>query len=341
MTQIHSRGIASRDAVASAASQQLISDMTDFPRTDNLKTTYQRWQERRHPSSCATCQLIWGPQGAPESFADYAARYPGLEHGQKRHLTQQWNPGLSLSEVARLTGCKPAHVRTAIDNGMLDCSQVDGKLYVTRTQATLWSAAGAPAGDSVKSWVRMEDAMLRYGFSELEMERFIAAGRLKVKDDAAGRFVPRRQCGQLRDELGFSPQHAAARLGIEPDRLPGLLEGLTWRPTGDLIPLAVIRAAAKRLEDLPGFPRVSTPPPDGWVPASAAAEIAGVSLATIDRWTSQEEVTRQYLAGGWHYDIESVKSRARDYWTRHPDRPGAPRWVSAELRKAKAARKTT
>ncbi|MFK4706132.1 DNA-binding XRE family transcriptional regulator [Roseateles asaccharophilus] len=318
--------------------------MTTAPRLDNLKTTYKRYVAKAHPASCPTCALIWGKKGAPQSFEDYAARYPALEHGAKRHLTQDWNPGLTFKQVADQAECDPEHVQEAFDNGMLEAADYAGTLYVSQTNATLWIKAGAPAGDSVKSWVSLEGAFERYGFSEAEVLAFIAAGRLKrypgETDPPGAILVSRRQCWQLRDELGYTPEHAAARLGVRLSDLPGLLEGLEWRPADGLIPLAVIRSAAKRLGGASARPAPADINRPGWLVAHDAAALAGISKSTLSKWAEEGKVDRQYEAGGFRYKASDVKAAARDLYLKYPDKPGRPEWLIAEL-ESKASKKST
>ncbi|TXG96587.1 MAG: hypothetical protein E6R08_09030 [Nevskiaceae bacterium] len=312
--------------------------MTVAPRLDNLKTTYKRWLGKRHPAACATCALVWGNSGAPASFREYADRYPSLDRGAKRHLTQSWDPGLTLKQVATEAGCRLGVVQAAVDRGMLEAAEHYGQLYVTRTSATLWRKNGAPSGGSVRSWISLKGAEARYGFTARELRRYVRMGQLahKVVIGEDGRseavMVSRRQCGLLRDRIGYTPDQAASRLKVEASELGKLLEGLEWQRTGKLIPFAVIKTAAKRLGDLTTRPSVASASSADWISAREASKLAGVSIATIGRWTSDGEVERRHQPRGWHYKALDVEQRSRTYWSEHADRPGCPEWLAAERR---------
>lgn len=275
------------------------------------------------------CAHIWGASGRPATFDEYALRYPLLDRGAKRHLTQAWNPGLTLAQVAEEAGCDVDAVRLAIDNGMLEASVFGAEQYVSRTRATLWARHGAPQGDSVRSWISLAGAAKRYGFSEVELHELIAAGRLRHKGEGQSALVSRIQCGALRDEMGYTAEHAAARLGVPQADLHPLLQGLEWRPSDGLIPLAVIRAAAKRLGGARTAPKARTQPSEEWVVSDQALSIAGVSSATLGRWVSENTVDRRYEAGGWRYRTSDLYAQARLYWGARPRRSGCPDWLKA------------
>src|SRR3546814_6279025 len=69
------------------------------------------------------------------------------------------------------------HVRTvkrAIDNGMLAVQIIDGRQYVSRTDATLWLSRKCPTGENVKSWIALQTAANLYLFTVSELEDYIA-----------------------------------------------------------------------------------------------------------------------------------------------------------------------
>lgn len=298
-------------------------------RKDNLRTTFNRWRKREHPEACTVCAHIWGAAGRPATFDEYALRYPPLDRGAKRHLTQVWNPGLTLAQVAEQAGCSVNAVRRAIANGMLEATTVGVEQYVSRTRATLWAKHGAPQGDSVRSWISLAGASARYGFSMAEMHEFIATGRLRRKGAGESVLVSRIQCGDLRDQVGYPAEHAAARLGVPLSDLPRLLQGLEWRPSDGLIPLAVIRAAAKRLGRQGATSKVRSPPADEWVVSAQALTIAGVSSATLGRWVAENLVVRRYEAGLWRYRTSDLYAQARQYWAGKPREGRCPKWLKA------------
>lgn len=218
----------------------------------NLRNTFKLWEKRKHPASCATCAHIWGPQGAPANFEDYAARYPALAHGAKRHLTRIWSPGLTVEEVARQANCTADNVQGAIDAGVLTATIENGEVLVTRTDVSRWIARKCPLGDNLKSWISIEDACKAYLFTVDELRTFILDKRLKLRIGFPGasngvEYVLRHQCGQLREKIGFTEAEAALRLGITVEHFRHLLEGVDWR-NAEKIPLVTIQAVRKRMD---------------------------------------------------------------------------------------------
>ncbi len=227
------------------------------PLVENLRVTYKLWQRRKHPTTCKTCEEIWGKKGAPSSYEDYVARYPALAYGAKRHLTRKWTPGLRIGEVAAYTGCSASRVRRAIDNGALAATHVRGCRYVSRTDATRWKARKSPTGDSDRSWISLSTARKQYLFTLPELRRFIAGKKLKSKTGTFGAargitYVSRPQCAQLRERIGFTEEQAARRLEVTVPRLRHLLKGVDWRRSNG-IPLVTVQAIAKRLESRQGY----------------------------------------------------------------------------------------
>lgn len=266
------------------------------PLLDNLRVTFRLWQQRRHPAGCRTCTDIWGERGPPADFDDYVARYPGLAHGAKRHLTLPWTPGLTVAEVASRAGRDADHVRRAIANGALASTTVDSRLHVTRTDATRWIARKCPGGDGERSWIAVETACRQYLFTQRELRRHIAAGRqqYKIGTDGAMRgivYVLRQQCAQLRETQGFTEEEAARRVGVGVQRLRVLLDGLTWR-AAEGIPLVTVQAAIKRRESQEGYTLEEAADllgvPPSWVKARKRDGTVRVSQARWDR-------RRQYL----------------------------------------------
>lgn len=225
---------------------------------DNLRGTFKLWVERKHPDECEICERLWGEQGAPATFEDFSARYPGLAHGAKRHLTRPWTPGVTLEEVAKQAGRSLDDVRLAIDNGALQAvTRKDGLQYVTQTDATRWIARHCPSGEGRGSWLSLEVAAEKYGYCVLELRAFIREGLLKSKIGEHGAmrgilYVPRQQCVQLREKMGYTEFEAAQRLGITVERLRHVLAGVDWRQEGN-IPLVTLQAVKRRLQSRPGY----------------------------------------------------------------------------------------
>lgn len=228
------------------------------PDEGNLRVTFKLWNERKHPASCETCRMIWGKKGAPKTWDDYAERYPPLEHGAKRHLTMKWTPGLTIAEVVRQSTCSRGHVERAIENGMLEAVEIDGKLYVTRTTATRWIARHCPTGEGSQSWVNLDTAQSIYLFSRAELNAHIREKRLKTRIETAGWnrgevMVSKHQLRVLRERIGFTQAQAAGKLKITKARLLELLDRATWRAKGDRLPLEVVQTLAKRIKSKNGY----------------------------------------------------------------------------------------
>lgn len=225
--------------------------------SDNLRTSFKLWEKRKHPATCRTCADIWGEQGAPTTFEDFAARYPAIAHGAKRHLTRPWSPGITLEEVVEQSGRSIEVVRLAIMNGVLASSFENGIEYVSRTDATRWCARKCPDGESERSWISLKTASDSYYFTIDELRAFIAAGTLMLKVGTAGasrgiEYVSRHQCGQLREKIGFTEEEAAQRLGLTVAHFRHLLDGVDWRKA-EKIPLITVSAVRKRMESRNGY----------------------------------------------------------------------------------------
>jgi hypothetical protein len=257
----------------------------------NLAVTYKLWKVRQHPASCATCKEIWGKRGAPRTVEDYQARYPGLAHGEKRHLTRPWSPGLTIKEVAEASEQSPLDVKRAITAGFLAATTHEGRQYVSRTDATRWKARRCPTGDGRGSWIAIPTAMKLYLFTRRELNAFIARGELKTRVGTNGAtrgilYVSRHQCGQLRQSIGFTEEQAAKRLGITVDRFRYVLEGVNWRKA-PLIPLVTVQAVEKRLKSRCGWTLEEAAAELGksiqWVKERIEEGVARVSCAPWDR----------------------------------------------------------
>ncbi len=299
------------------------------PLNENLQVTYRLWQQRKHPAGCKTCTDIWEGQGAPKTFEDYAVRYPPLAHGAKRHLTRPWNPGLTVAEVARKAGCSVTQIGRAIAHGTLPSTKQGRTTFITRTDATRWISRGSPAGDTQKSWVSLETACQRYLFTERDLKAFIASGALAAKVGIEGAmrgivYVSKAQCAKLREEIGFTEQEAARRIGVSVPQLRNVLQGVNWRGTG-AIPLATIQAVIKRLQSNPGY---TIEEAAAAVDKSSTWVEERISDGTVRPLRKQHGQNRLYLS-------EPMLRRLRDVSVNPPLRPTQqPGW----LRLGEAAR---
>ena len=227
------------------------------PNADNLRATFKLLEKRKHPSSCKTCAEIWGKKGAPKSFEDYTLRYPPLELGAKKHLTREFNPGLTIPQLAAQAHRSSYHVRRAIRNGMLQATREGERQHVSRTDATRWIARKCPTGEGEQSWISIQTAKEKYFFTNTQLREFIANKKLisKTGQTSTGQAVlcvSRHQCGQLREKIGFTEAQAARRAGVTIARLRQLLNGAEWR-MGAGIPLATVQTVIKRLESRAGY----------------------------------------------------------------------------------------
>lgn len=220
------------------------------PEPSNLAITYKLWLERKHPPACKTCAAIWGPAGAPRTFAEYCARYHPLEFGQKRHLTRKWSPGMLVSEVARHVGRPRLFVARAIANGMLESTLIGRRVYVSRTEATRWKARRCPGGERGKSWLSLEFACKQYFFTPAELRALIDCGKLPSKVGVNGpmrglTYVLKHRLALLREKIGFSEEEAARRVGVSVPRLRLLMKGAEWRVCNG-IPLETVKTLSRR-----------------------------------------------------------------------------------------------
>lgn len=259
------------------------------PNPDNLKVTYRLWQTRRHPKECQTCAKIWGADGVPETFDAYSLQYPPLAHGEKRHLTMHWSPGLLIDEVAAHVGCEAALVALAIRNGMLIATEDgEGQLRITKTDATRWKARRLPTGDHFRSWISLPAAQEQYGLSQEQLLNLIAGGKFESKpgaDSSMPAYVLREQCANFRRENGFSEEEAAQRVGVTIAQLHSLLSGLDWRKE-EGIPLVTVQAAIKRKQSAQGF----------------TIEEAAAAVGMPVRWVKDriEDGTVRVIATSWN-----------------------------------------
>ena len=130
------------------------------------------------------------------------------------------------------------------------------KRWVTR-----WKARRCPTGTSAKSFISVATALADYGFTEAELQDAIQSGKIqgKLETNGPGRgqsYVVRQQCALFRQEVGFTEDQAAARVGVSKERLRELLAGVDWRMKkagGALIPLATVQAVIKRNASARGY----------------------------------------------------------------------------------------
>jgi hypothetical protein len=227
------------------------------PEPHNLKITFTLWRKRQHPDRCALCRVIWGPDGAPTTFEEYARRYHPLPFGAKRHLTRTWTDGVTVAELAREVNLSHALVHYAIRTGVLRAKRISGRYCISRTDATRWKGRRCPTGRGTHSWMQVWVACETYGFSRAEIAAAIRSGRLTSRIGTHGaqrgvRYVSRQQIRELRETEGFPPTEAARRLGISVFRLRSLARHADWRDSNRYT-IDVINTIRKRMESEAGY----------------------------------------------------------------------------------------
>jgi hypothetical protein len=337
----------------------------------NLRKSFARWSERKHPPSCPECSKIWGQSGAPRSFDDFSARYVPLSHGAKRHLTRPWSPGLKIQEVADKHGCLPTRVSAAIKAGYLAANKHGRSWFVSQTDATVWASRGFQVADDQQRKISFAGATKLFGFSAKDLRGFVRDGTLNSWIGEAGamrgiRYLDRGQVGRLREKVGFTDGQAAARLDVPVATLRLMAKGMARRKDGrlsaahvrDLLAMKnadrglTIEEAARKLRRSPewvdrrvaeGAVRLCRPrwdgdpptlskvmverlsalrgnldkpeePPKGWLRVGSAAQVAGVTQTTINRWGEDGLVERRHVKSSWYYKPSSVRAQARSYW---------------------------
>lgn len=191
------------------------------PLAINLKCSYRRWRERRHPASCKTCREIWGGGGAPGSQQAFDQVYPGLTRKQKRHLTQQWCPGLTVDEAADLTGQSAVTLRAAVKSGELKYKRASNVLYFTEAAVLRW-AKNQSARSGKDRFVRQDWIAARYGFTAREINALCVEGTLRRR----GKAISEADCITYRLSHGIGVRSAAKHLGVSVPRLKRMIEDL-------------------------------------------------------------------------------------------------------------------
>jgi hypothetical protein len=226
------------------------------PLLDNLKVTYKKWGVKRHTSHCAECAAIWGKAGPPDDFETYLQRYPQLDKASKRHLTANWHPGLTISEVANQAGVHMDRVQAAIDNEILPATDVQGQSFISRSDATKWIFKGNPNGENKKAWISVDTAMKLFCFSRQEIQQMIELDMAQSKLGMAGAtrgivYLLRADCQRIRETRHLSHEQAAEMVGID---LPHLREYLK-RIRSDVadgsgaIPFSTVQQIIRRRQD--------------------------------------------------------------------------------------------
>ena len=185
-------------------------------------------------------------------------------------------------------------VKRAIDNGKLAADLLDGRLYVTRTDATRWRARRCPSGEGSKSWISLSTAARTYLFTNQELRDLIESKGLRSKIGMEGSmrgvvYVLRHQCGQLRERVGFTLPAAAKRAGVPVARIRALLDGARWRQEDARIPLEAVKTVIKRIQSAPGLTTAEAAAERGVESAWVLARVDdGTIRLTVDKWASNE-----------------------------------------------------
>jgi hypothetical protein len=218
----------------------------------NLKTSFKLWQKKRHPKTCTTCAGIWGKKGVPRSLEEFTVRYPSLEFGAKRHLTQTWSPGLTFPKLAKYARVPIAAVKLASKNGALVTHLYRGRRHVTLTHAARWRAGGCRTGEGRRSWISLDKARRSYHLEAGYLRKLIAAKDIPSRIINREVCVPTIQCRRLREENGYTEAEASRMLGITLKEWRHLVKGANWRQ-GSVIHLEAIKAVKERIRSLHGY----------------------------------------------------------------------------------------
>jgi hypothetical protein len=359
------------------------------PKPQQLKASFEQWQERRHPEGCETCAGVWGKEGAPKDFDEFTRRYHELPLGAKVHLGRPWIPGMTIDEAAAYAKRSRKQVDYAMNNGALPYSVWKGRKYASRAELWRWTQKNCPSGDDAISWISVATAPERYFLSRQDLRKLIASGKLRSKTGEDGlEYVLRVQCRVVRDKFGLTEDQGARFVGTTVPQLRGLLDGLEYRGS-ERIPMVTLRAIQKRLLARPGFDieeaasilhtsvewvqeriddgtvrmsesagggrlylpvhmfdrlraamsapaAVAKNPREGLLGTGKAALEAGVDIDIVNRWGDAGEVKREEGSRGWWlYDVNSLRERARRFWTEAlragaPSRREPPAWLVAE-----------
>ena len=258
----------------------------------NLKVTWSKLQQRRHPSDCHACAAIWGDQGPPTTFDDYCTRFPNLKFQQKRHLTQKFRPGVTVTEAARISGSTRARVEIALETRKLKRADRRRPVRIERESLASWHpepkrprlrrSPGIPRLDRNLTY---EAAATRLGKTRSWIAAQVRSGLVHPVRDA-------KDCRRRR----LSPL------------MLGKLETVAGRAG---------RSQPSRSEP-------------AWVRIHDAASLAGVTAGTIVTWHDRGLVPRRGSRRYFEYHRESVRRAAREYW-HHPrlKRSLPPTWIAA------------
>ncbi len=200
-----------------------------------------------------------------------------------------------------------------------------GSIYVLKQQcAEHRNSTGIPAAEAAR----------RIGISESELP-----GLMQDLDWRGSNSIPLAvvQAAIRRREAvhGFTIDEAADHLKVAPqwihDRVADGTVRLTvrkWAPDRPTLSVLMMPRLIKALEaGVEGPPEVA----GTWIRLSAAAHIAGVSPSTVILWASQGDVKRDRRASGWHYQVDSLKARAKRYWQHQRyKRAKPPTWLNAQ-----------
>lgn len=167
---------------------------------DNLRRTYQLWQDRRHPDDCPTCSQIWGDAGPPASFAAYCDRYPSLGLQAKRHLTKHWVPGMPIDDLAacstprarRRRVMAPVAAPALVDlTGWLSLGDAAADAGVSPSTIIHWADAGAVVRRRHEPWwLYWQDSIRVRARAYWETARVKRAPPLWLQAERAGVTLP-------------------------------------------------------------------------------------------------------------------------------------------------------
>lgn len=221
---------------------------------------------------------------------------------------------IALDTAEAWYGFTERELRALIDSGDLVHRESNGKILVPRQQLADrradigWSEeeAAARAGVTVETFREL-----------LEGVNWRGTGRIPLSTLQA---VQKR----IQSQHGYTIEEAAAELEVDEAWVRECIkDGVirVARARWDRRRLYVTGPMLERLREELRSPRERPEPPsDNWLSPSAAAELAGLSTATIHNWRVAGEIRCRPGSNGYLYYRRSVMARARRFWKTSPRR---------------------
>lgn len=138
---------------------------------------------------------------------------------------------------------------------------------------------------------------------------------------------------RLQSSPGYTVEEAAKELGTDAGWVEDRIRDGTVRPlrTKHGNRLYLSEPMIRRLRAALGAPPAPARAQAGWLRLGEAALEAGVTTATITKWSEAGELERAKGTDGWRYPRNGIRARARTYWrTVRYRRATPPGWLQEE-----------